>query len=696
MAAGQVAEVSNRGHQRAVRPLKARVAYAALALLVAAVTALGTWAIVSARDSQRSRILVSETSAARLAASALSSALGSDLSLLTNLAAQPGLAQIFQRPPDARLASIGATLHVLYPGFAGFGIVSATGRLDSVWPAGSGTVGADVSSAPYFRAVMRSGRSYVSGPVPAPPAARPGARFEVTLATPVRDRTGKLLGLLDASLSPTEISGVLGGVSFGENGELVIVSQDGRALTGPAAGSPASFRAQPFAAAGLSGSTGSGTGAVPGFSDTRLVGYAPVSRTGWAVLAEEPLSDLESPMAGLTNRLVAIGVLVLLVAAGTAALVVQLVRRLTREREHAGAVLRSVGEGVATVDTDGLLVEANPALEALVGRAARECAGMRCSDALPLHDQRGQPVSWEQSLIAEALRERKVLRTTGYHYYLGTADGRRVPISLTAGPIVTAGVLEGAVVVVRDVSHEREVDQLKTSLVSTVSHELRTPLTMIQGFSELMLTAGLDELQQQEALAQIHSSSRRLGRLIDDLLSVSRIESGRLSAELEPVAIGDLVTEVVASFPEASAGRLAIDVESSMPDVLADRDKTVQVLTNLISNALKYSGAGSPVRVTARAAGDHAEVSVADEGIGMSDEELEVVFEKFIRADHPAVRKVSGTGLGLYITKSLVELQQGQLWVESRPGEGSTFTFSAPWAEAGSEVALAHGSRGVA
>jgi len=116
-----------------------------------------------------------------------------------------------------------------------------------------------------------------------------------------------------------------------------------------------------------------------------------------------------------------------------------------------------------------------------------------------------------------------------------------------------------------------------------------------------------------------------------------------------------------------------------MAAVLADHDKTLQVVTNLVSNALKYSPDGSPVRIVARRAGDHAEVSVVDQGIGMSDDEVGVVFEKFTRADHPEVRRVNGTGLGLYISKSLVELQRGQLWVRSSAGSGSTFSFSLPW-----------------
>jgi signal transduction histidine kinase len=253
--------------------------------------------------------------------------------------------------------------------------------------------------------------------------------------------------------------------------------------------------------------------------------------------------------------------------------------------------------------------------------------------------------------------------------------------------------LLGAVVVLRDVSSERQVDQLKSSLVSTVSHELRTPLTMVQGFTELLLSRPeLSPERAHEALQQIHASALRLGRLIEDLLSVSRIDSGKLRVDLGAVDISDVLGEVVTvvgshpadgrsekGAPSASV-RLSVDVAPDLSPVMADRDKLVQVILNLVSNALKYSSAPSPVRVVAERKHDHAQISVIDQGIGMTDAECSQVFEKFSRADRPEVRKVSGTGLGLYITKNLVEMQHGQVWVKSEPGKGSTFAFSLPLA----------------
>jgi signal transduction histidine kinase len=163
-------------------------------------------------------------------------------------------------------------------------------------------------------------------------------------------------------------------------------------------------------------------------------------------------------------------------------------------------------------------------------------------------------------------------------------------------------------------------------------------------------------------------------------LSVSRIESGKVVVDLGPVALPEVVSEVLSPFEVADDHRFVADVDPNLAPVMADHDKTVQALTNLVSNAVKFSPEGSSVRVVVRSEGDHAEISVIDEGIGLSAEDAAGVFEKFARSENPDARRVGGTGLGLYITKNLVELQHGQLWVRSELGKGSTFAFSLPLA----------------
>ena len=209
--------------------------------------------------------------------------------------------------------------------------------------------------------------------------------------------------------------------------------------------------------------------------------------TGWVVVVEEPSSVLAGPIDALTERLVAIGLAVAILAAGIVALVASLLRKLTRS-VNVGALMASVGEGVATIDMDGIVQLTNPAMDALTGWAGSGLVGKKWAEALDLYDQHGNLIPWQESIAAQAAKQGQVVATTGYGLHLARADGQRLPVAMTAAPLRAGNDLMGAVMVLRDVSREREVDQLKSSLVSTVSHELRTPLTMVQGFSELLLS----------------------------------------------------------------------------------------------------------------------------------------------------------------------------------------------------------------
>lgn len=343
------------------------------------------------------------------------------------------------------------------------------------------------------------------------------------------------------------------------------------------------------------------------------------------------------------------------------------------------ALLESIAEGVITTDAEGLITSINPAMERLSGWRQADVVERKYSEAFPAFDASGEPLPEEERILARALLDKAIATSRGFDMFFRIRDGRRIPVSTTAAPIFgDDGHSVGAVEVVRDVSSEREVDQLKSSLVSTVSHELRTPLTMIQGFSELLLTRDLAEERSREALRQINASAERLTRLIEDLLSVSRIESGRLVARTEPERLDEVIDDVVATFDEREDRPLALDVDPHLPEVMADRDKLVQILTNLVSNALKYSEPPSEVRITAGKVDSTVQVAVTDQGIGLTEEEQSQLFSKFFRADRDEVRDAGGTGLGLYIAKSLVEMQDGRLWVTSELGRGSTFSFSLP------------------
>lgn len=228
----------------------------------------------------------------------------------------------------------------------------------------------------------------------------------------------------------------------------------------------------------------------------------------------------------------------------------------------------------------------------------------------------------------------------------------------------------------------QDLSDAKTEFVSIVAHELRAPMTSIKGYVDLILED--EEVNEivHDFLLVVKENTDRLSKLVADLLDVSRIESGRVSLSCQPVCLPDVVDSVVSTSATDFQGKhlaVTVQVPDDLPLVYGDQDRVTQILTNLVNNAIKYTRDEGQVSISARPAADGCvEISVADTGIGIAPEDQLRLFDKFFRADHPQVRRVPGTGLGLSIVKSLVDLHQGRIWVESRVDEGSTFHFTLP------------------
>lgn len=241
---------------------------------------------------------------------------------------------------------------------------------------------------------------------------------------------------------------------------------------------------------------------------------------------------------------------------------------------------------------------------------------------------------------------------------------------------------QGRGLLLHDTTHEKTADQLKNEFVAVVSHELRTPLSAMQGFSELLLTQNASPERQHLWLEMINRESVRLASLIDDMLSLSRLESGRVDLRLERLELGSVVRQCVEILRVGSSKHsFRIELDENLPAVRADRDRLVQIFNNIIGNAIKYSTKGGTITITAHLSSDDpnfVQVDVIDQGVGIPKEELPKVFEKFYRVKAVHTKEIKGTGLGLAITKSLIELQSGRVWVTSELGQGSTFSFTLP------------------
>ncbi|MBU4331990.1 HAMP domain-containing histidine kinase [Patescibacteria group bacterium] len=229
----------------------------------------------------------------------------------------------------------------------------------------------------------------------------------------------------------------------------------------------------------------------------------------------------------------------------------------------------------------------------------------------------------------------------------------------------------------------KEVDKMKDEFISIASHELRTPLTAIRGYVEMMQTGTLGKVsaKSKKALTVISISADRLGDLVEDLLNVSRIEQGRLEMTIKPAQISQIINEIIEQLKvqaEEKGLYLKYEVAKDLPKVLTDTDKLKQILVNLIGNAVKYTKKGG-VTVTSYVNKDGImEIKVADTGIGMSPKEKERLFEKFYRVKGEQTKNIPGTGLGLWITKKLIELMKGKIYVESLEGVGTQTIFTLP------------------
>jgi len=245
----------------------------------------------------------------------------------------------------------------------------------------------------------------------------------------------------------------------------------------------------------------------------------------------------------------------------------------------------------------------------------------------------------------------------------------------------------------------QQLDRLKSRFLSMASHELKTPLTSISGLSQVLLRRMKRRLEQGwpsrtewedeqrahiDRLELLNSQTARLGRLIDELLDVSRIESGKLDFHLAPIDLSELVAEVVERLQlTTSKHTIELDVDGVMDEpVTADRDHLEQVLDNLVSNAIKFSPEGGPIRVAVRSMSDEVVLSVHDSGVGIEPGQLDAIFGLFYQAEDPVSRKTGGMGLGLFISREIVNRHGGRIWAESAPQRGSTFSVSLPVAGA--------------
>ena len=343
------------------------------------------------------------------------------------------------------------------------------------------------------------------------------------------------------------------------------------------------------------------------------------------------------------------------------------------------SILGSMTDGLWVYDATGEVVDVNQAALNMFGLASRAEAIENSSFAnFRLRDAEGRAIPARDLPHAKALAGKTVpdYLAIGRHLLTGTD----LDLSIAAAPIESNGVV-GAVLVIRDITALQELDRKKDEFLSVASHELRTPLTTIKGYTQL-LSQTVNELDREERATYINAvlgEIERMMGLISELLDVSRIETNRLQIHRQPIPWIDFIEKRVSAFRVQHQTRtIRFDVGAPESTISVDPDRMRQVVDNLLSNALKYSPEGSDIDVQVVSAGGKLTTSVSDHGIGIPEDELPHLFERFHRARNVSSRYYGGLGLGLYIARAIVEAHDGSITVRSEEGSGSTFTLTLP------------------
>jgi PAS domain S-box-containing protein len=347
---------------------------------------------------------------------------------------------------------------------------------------------------------------------------------------------------------------------------------------------------------------------------------------------------------------------------------------------HLEAVFASIGEGAIVTDQNGLITKVNQAALSMLGYRKSEVLRKRFPEkVIALHDNGAEIDILDRPIVKAYMTGETITEHTTYR----RKDGSLFPTMVTVSPIMLHRKPIGAIEVFRDLSTEIQNDKLKSDFISIASHQLRTPLSAINMYTRMLQDGMAGQLtEQQRNFTQIVLGSvGRMNELIDTLLNITRIEAGGLSIKQQQLRIDELLANLLIEFtPAAEKKKISLSsmLHINKPEVVSDSLLLREVCSNLIGNAIKYTPENGSVHVSLTDTGKNITCHVTDTGYGIPLKEQKYIFTKFFRAENISKQDVSGTGLGLYLTKALVEQLGGEVWFNSRENDGTTFSFSIP------------------
>jgi PAS domain S-box-containing protein len=358
-----------------------------------------------------------------------------------------------------------------------------------------------------------------------------------------------------------------------------------------------------------------------------------------------------------------------------------LYEQLHQSHEYVQNIVESINNGIITIDIEDKITLFNKNATALLGIASGDIIGRTYTDELP------------SDIISVIKRMKRIALKNGFAQEniieYQASNELSISIAINASQLIDAHENQiGVIFILRDMSTSKEleklrqIDEMKSDFVSNVSHELRTPLGIVKSYVEAILNQvdPLDYVTQREFLHVVNSETDRLTELVDDLLDISKIESGKFEIELKSVSLKGIIESAIGSLEKKSPDhKIAVGIPKTLPNILADPEKLRRVFVNLIDNANKFSRKGSTIRVEVSVEKKIISISVSDDGIGISKKDIPCIFDKFYRGDTPEGVDIPGTGLGLSIVKHIINEHKGTIKVKSSSGKGTTFTILLPW-----------------
>lgn len=433
--------------------------------------------------------------------------------------------------------------------------------------------------------------------------------------------------------------------------------------------------------------------------------YAVVTFTGltllyfilMAAVADIPLAYVQNFGAHLAATLIAAGLGMWLwrhhpiEEASTDRVASELSEKLEVEQLKSEILLKSIGDGVLVVDLAGNIQLFNPPAETITAWEENEAVGIHYQQVLPLEDEKGNRLEGENNPFYTAIVGKRSVKRRDVVVF--NRNQRKLNLGLTVAPIfASTDTVTGAVAVFSDISQEKQAARQRDEFISTASHEMRTPVAAIEGFLALALNPKVSTIDEnaQKYIQKAYDSTQHLGKLFRDLLSITKLEDGRLKNNPEPFELGKVIKGAIDELQfKAEQKNLELKLKSSsgltssqkgvMPlfYVNADPERIREVFVNLVDNAIKFTPQGE---VTVSIDGDEKEVviGVHDQGVGIPEDEIKHLFQKFYRVDNSKTREIGGTGLGLYLSRTIIEMYSGRIWVESEENKGSSFYFTLP------------------